>query len=646
MALKINQNNFAICTLENSVKALKVIFFILLFLSNINVLAQESQTMATIIASGSGKTIENARSSALRSAIEQAYGVYVSSKTEVLNDQVISDEIVAVTSGNIITYKILNETSSDDTYYSLLEATVSISKLTSFAQSKGFEIEVKGGLFATNLKQQQLNEKAEINVIRNSLSTALELLIKGFDYNLSMKEPVLIDQLNSVWNIETTIMSSTNENYEIALEIARSVLNDISLKKEDVEQYTSLGKPIYQLKFYDMEFPDPVIYHLRTSDGMWAFIRFAYCIPAMSHRFRLTDGLKYEKNGLLCAVSEESKVTLHDDINRTIYQYFNSSSNYVEDFEAPYPGNMKDSFQSIVYCKKNNREYLKNYARIIQDKEHIYPNDPYYFHLPRILITEFDFHNCFLYGYSQTISTNKISLRYTEQELGNLTSITCTPLPNDITPLDYSLLPYIDVAIHYDKDRLGLRDQLDENIQLQFTLNATYDEVKTYGRKETPYCYGHDRAFSGFTYPFDRYAYGTWNRTMLTKALEGNSLDLRKTILGLNKGLYKVPLEYLINRDGSVTLISIGRIEFFPKGDLIYYIQGCGSLDRLVNGRANAYSVKTNDNDEVANITISNWIKEEMVKIYNYPTPIEGKEGGLQLKTRCLSRDTFVFYID
>jgi hypothetical protein len=405
-------------------------------------MAQDSEQSATIVASGSGPTTEEARNNALRSAIEQAYGVYVSTKTEVLNDQVVADEIVSVASGNIMSYKILSEVSSGDIHHSLLEVKVSISNLTSFAQSKGFEVEIKGGIFAANLKQQQLNENAEIKAVRNSLSVALDLLNIGFDFKVEIKEPKLHDQIKRVWSVETIVNSYTNSNYELALEIVRSLLNDVSLTKQEAEDYRALGKPIYELRFYDMEFPDPYTYYLRTSDGLWAFIRFAYKIPAMSHRFQIVDGIKYNINGLTSSISEESSVTLHDEINKMIYQYFLSCRNYGMDFDAANAGYMNETFASVVYCKRSNREYLKNYANEIKLKEYLYPNDPYYFHLPKILVSRFDLHNCFLFGYKQSISLNKFNLLYNEQELGNLTSITCTALHSMLPPstLNLSLL--------------------------------------------------------------------------------------------------------------------------------------------------------------------------------------------------------------
>lgn len=630
---------------------MKHIFLALIIMFSKALMAQDSGQSATIVASGSGPSKEEARNNAMRSAIEQAYGVYISTKMEVLNDQVVADEIVSVASGNITSYKILSEASAGEIHHSLLEVIVSISKLTSFAQSKGFEVEVKGGIFAANLKQQQLNENAEVKAARNSLSVALDLLNKGFDFNVEIKEPVLHDQINKIWNVETIVHSSVNSNYELAFEIVRSLLNDISLTKQEAEQYSTLGKPIYELRFYDMEFTDPITYYLRTSDGLWAFIRFAYKVPAMSHRFQLVDGIKYNMNGLTSSINDESSVTLHDEINKMIYQYFNSCRNYGMDFDGANSGGMNEQFASIVYCKRSNKEYLENYAGTISQKNYLYPNDPYYFHLPELLVTKFDLHKAFLSGYTTTISSSTFNLRYTEQELGNLASITCAALPVDVTPLGKNLIPYIDVTLYFDKDRLGLRYELDSKAQTRFTLNATYEEVETYGLKDFPYCYGYDsnsRTFTGFTYRFRSADYKTWNRTVVSNTLDEGAFDLRKTSLDLKKGLYSVPMIYLINIDGSLTLYSIGKIGFLSKGDLIQALQaqcGLGRLDLFqVNSKRESERKYLHDNE--AEMNISSWIKDRISKIHNYPIPVVGKEGGLQLKTRYLGRDTFIFYID
>lgn len=45
----------------------------------------------SLVVSGGGSTKEEATNNALRSAVEQAYGVYVSTNTTVLNDEIATD---------------------------------------------------------------------------------------------------------------------------------------------------------------------------------------------------------------------------------------------------------------------------------------------------------------------------------------------------------------------------------------------------------------------------------------------------------------------------------------------------------------------------------------------------------------------------
>jgi hypothetical protein len=89
---------------------LKTIFIASLFvLSNQIAYAQDSDKTVTITSSGSGKTQDEAKQSALKSAIEQAFGAFISTKTEMFNDQVVADQMSSVSSGNIKSYEVLNE---------------------------------------------------------------------------------------------------------------------------------------------------------------------------------------------------------------------------------------------------------------------------------------------------------------------------------------------------------------------------------------------------------------------------------------------------------------------------------------------------------------------------------------------------------
>ncbi len=135
------------------IKSLTLLFVLIYAISN-HALAQDENKLVTLTASNQGESKEAARQNALRTAIEQAFGAFISSKTEIFNDQLVADQMASVANGNIQSYEILNEVKLPDGRWSVtLKAIVSVNKLTSFAQAKGINVEIKGSLFAINIKQ-------------------------------------------------------------------------------------------------------------------------------------------------------------------------------------------------------------------------------------------------------------------------------------------------------------------------------------------------------------------------------------------------------------------------------------------------------------------------------------------------------------
>ena len=86
--------------------------------------SQSNEKTIVLVADGSGNTKESATKNALRSAIEQAFGTFVSANTKVLDDELIKDEIVTVSTGNIKTYKELSSIKTDSGYEVSVQATV------------------------------------------------------------------------------------------------------------------------------------------------------------------------------------------------------------------------------------------------------------------------------------------------------------------------------------------------------------------------------------------------------------------------------------------------------------------------------------------------------------------------------------------
>ena len=219
-------------------------FGILLF--SIISFSQEAEKTVTITVSGSGKTQEEAKQSALRSAIEQAFGAFISSKTEILNDQVVADQMASVSNGNIQSYSVLNESQlPDSTWGVTLKALVSVSKLTSFVEAKGIAIEIKGGMFALNIKQQLLNEQGEIKAVSEMVELLHVPMQFSFDYVIKSSDPKSLDAESKNWEIPLVVTATTNKNIDFCANYCIETLAALSLSSEEVLSYKSLNKAVF-----------------------------------------------------------------------------------------------------------------------------------------------------------------------------------------------------------------------------------------------------------------------------------------------------------------------------------------------------------------------------------------------------------------
>ena len=226
---------------------LKSFFITSLFvLATTNTFSQTANKEVSITASGSGKTLEDAKQAALRSATEQAFGAFISSKTEMFNDQVVADQMASVSNGNIKSFSILNESQLPDGSWGVtLKAVVSVDKLTSFVEAKGIAIEIKGGMFAINIKQQLLNEEGEIVAVSEMVGLLHEPMQISFDYVIKSSDPKALDAESKNWEIPLMVTATTNKNIDFCANYCIKTLAALSLSSEDVASYKSLNKAVF-----------------------------------------------------------------------------------------------------------------------------------------------------------------------------------------------------------------------------------------------------------------------------------------------------------------------------------------------------------------------------------------------------------------
>ncbi len=207
--------------------------------------AQDDKTV-TLVVSGQGKTKEEATQSALLSAIEQAFGAFISSKTEILNEKLVKDEIVSISNGNIQKYDVVSEVEIPAGGFAMtLKTVVSVTKFTSFCESKGVNAEFKGSLFVFNIAQQKLNEESESKAISAMCSALKNMSDQSFDFDISPSDPKANNDNSNIWTIPLRVNVKLNKNFENYKSYFQKTLGAISMTEVEASDYIKLKKPIY-----------------------------------------------------------------------------------------------------------------------------------------------------------------------------------------------------------------------------------------------------------------------------------------------------------------------------------------------------------------------------------------------------------------
>lgn len=175
-----------------------------------------------LIVTGEGRTKDDATKTALRSAIEQAFGTFVSSNTNILNDELVKDEIVTVSSGNVKKYSILSENEENGKWNVTVQTTISIGGLVKYVQSKGAEAELAGAAFAMNVRMKELNEKNQETALRNLQTQLKELFLTSFDYEVEIGEP------NRNYCVPIIVTVKANKNAEACYQLYHKTLSALS----------------------------------------------------------------------------------------------------------------------------------------------------------------------------------------------------------------------------------------------------------------------------------------------------------------------------------------------------------------------------------------------------------------------------------
>ena len=122
---------------------------------------------------------------------------------------------------------------------------ISIDKLLALAQSKGFTIEQKGGLFSYNINQQTLNDKNELDIVSTLYEIVKYFYKSSFKYKLGITNPKVNSDYKNLWDIGLTIKLIPQKDVVDLANFIHSSLSDIALPMSELENYSSIGKNVY-----------------------------------------------------------------------------------------------------------------------------------------------------------------------------------------------------------------------------------------------------------------------------------------------------------------------------------------------------------------------------------------------------------------
>jgi hypothetical protein len=294
---------------------MKQLFLILALAFSVNAYSQDDQTV-TLIVSGQGKTQDEARQNALRSAIEQAYGAFISSKTEILNDSIVKDEVVSVSNGSVQRFQVLSQVMLPNGEFSVtLDVTVSVTKLTKYIQNIGGAVEFSGALFAANITLMELYTKNETIALENLVLT-LEQLSKGaFDYKISAKDPVRMQETEN-WMVPLAIEVLANENLLNLIFTLEKTIQALSLSQAEIKNYSGLKMTLYPITLATSEGED--IYYLRNENSSQILLQFIYSLNSVISNFKIANGIEEFEIKKFNAFDEDcnctrSEIKVHDD---------------------------------------------------------------------------------------------------------------------------------------------------------------------------------------------------------------------------------------------------------------------------------------------------------------------------------------------
>jgi hypothetical protein len=226
-----------------------------------------------IVADGYGATPEDALEAALQNAVEQAAGSYVSSMTEIENDEIVKEEVLSLSHGFIKEHRKLSESNFGDEYKVVVAAIIVEKQMIKSLEASGVKVQYQTAGLVSDLKAWDKMKEDEFKMAK-ALFDVHQMKNYGiiWNYMLRMEEPM---RSGNQYTVKGTVTANTNTNYTTEFMNLKRILSELALETEEMK---------YQI---------PVSHHVRKgSDQTIPYDRYAFKIFKRKKNGKLKETTK------------------------------------------------------------------------------------------------------------------------------------------------------------------------------------------------------------------------------------------------------------------------------------------------------------------------------------------------------------------
>lgn len=225
-----------------------LVLIILLSCINVTVFAEDMEKNERVVVTGLGINADIARQNAIRNAVEQIVGTFVSSDTIVQNGALIKDEILSFSGGYVKEIRMLSTARDGDLIRVKLEALVISTKLKKKIQALNISLKKVDGtsLFgeAFSKSENQKNTEAQLLNVLNKYPQA------AYHLELGKPEIISVDHNTNKAQIKIKIVLTNDNDFINELEsvlkaVCYKQLTDVDISKWGWDENKISGRENY-----------------------------------------------------------------------------------------------------------------------------------------------------------------------------------------------------------------------------------------------------------------------------------------------------------------------------------------------------------------------------------------------------------------